>query len=378
MQNRSLNEVPVYQWSETLLAFEIISIGLLVTATWIFISIVVYGTKTKRWTKKPGTSSLNCGLIYSVCTLSVLLTLPRLAITEYLYVLPRLGDKMHLCELMCDVDNLLYSVAMYSTYVFMWLLQRKIYTHPYVKPKIGAVINWVSRVFGIFLALAAIGLTLSYVMFNSYKPDEHGHACVLTLPENGTFIEGLGKNIIVVASLVLSQGIILFLLVYPIVQVKFDLGNAASDSLEDSVFTDATEPTKKKSPKIRKILNSCFRRRHNMIKNPIEITARRAMVSGIIMVSTDVIALTVAFLALPVDAPVVLRQTVYDIANIANVFCVVSSLGLAPKILGLFCPNCSEVIRRRSRTNNVFEYGMGDDTNRSEEIVQNKVSPRDS
>lgn len=364
----------VSRWATALLIGEVASVTLLVVASWLLISMVVYGTKTKRWKKKPGASSLNSGAIYTFCTIVVLVTVPRLAVTEYIYILPRLDNMMGRCELICDVDVMLYSSTMYVAYAFMWLLQRKIYTHPYVKPKIGTAINWFSRLFGVLLACVAIGLTLTYVLHNSYNGEKYG--CVLDIPQNQSFMGGLGKNIIVAGSLVVTQGTILILSVYPVMLVKFDFGNGVNDSLEDSVFDEAPD-TRIKPDKMRRLIKSCFRRGKKIAKSPIEAAARRAMIGGIIMVLTDVLALTIAFIALPAEVPVALRQTCYDIASVVNLLCAVSSLGLASNILMLFCPNCTEVIKRRSRTNNVFEYEMNDDANnRSNGPVGNRVGPR--
>lgn len=363
------------QWAIPLQVCEVISISLLVIGSWLLISVIVYGTKTKRWKKKPGASSLNSGAIYTFCTIAILVTVPRLALTEYVYILPRLENGLDHCEIICDVDNLLYSVTMYSGYAFVWLFQRKIYTHPYVKPKIGPIINWFSRLFGVLLAFAAIGLTMTYVLLTSYVG--RSQACVLDLSDSASFLNGIDKNIVVAGSLVVTQGTILFLCIYPVVRVKFDIGNGVNESLEDSVFDDAPDTTIKRD-KMRQLIKSCFRRSKKIAKSPIEAAARRVMIGGIIMVLTDVLALTIAFIALPPGVPVALRQTCYDISNVVNLFCVISSLGLAPKILKLCCPNCTEVIKRKSRTTNVVvEYEMnGFGNRRNDDAIGNRDGSR--
>lgn len=325
-------------WEKELRILEAFAILHICISGYVFVAVLVYGTRTQRWTTKAFRSSLNSGPIYAVCFFAVAMTLVRVIVTEVLYILPRMNNGLTLCNVMCDVANFSYALSMYLCYAFLWFLQRKIYNHACVKPMIQSWVNWLSKIYIVPHALIAAGLIIRSVYINSFTGSANG--CVLR-DNIDPSSHAMGTNAIISSVIVLSQCVIFIFSVFPLFRVNFA---AISDAEK---FDNSRNYQREKFKLFLKFGCSCCHNDREFVTTPIETATRRATTSGGFMVLCNIFSLIMPFLLFPTDAPVVLRQTLYDTSSIINLISIVWTLGRTTQIFSSFLPSCA---RFRSTT----------------------------
>lgn len=329
--NTTKPNVATLSWKTQLLVFEILSFVLLVITIWIFCCVIIYGFKTKRWRKRASSSSLNSGLIYAALTAAIGIFVLRLIVTVTAFILPRISNGLEWCKTVYDVGNAAYIITIYGAYMFLWVLQRLIYAHPYVQTNIGSCADWISKVYAVLFTIIAVGIICGFVIGNPVTYNENG--CVLAGTDNERMNQGISRNIVSASVLFFTQLVILYLCIYPAVRVQFG-GNR-----------DGTVEEPDPSASFRHFILSSFRGKQSRFSSPIEMSVKRTLVSSIIMIVTDVSALLLSFLVFPSNAPVVLRQTIYDLSSLVNVVCMIATFGYATRVFTLCCPHRRVLIR---------------------------------
>lgn len=321
-------------WEVPLLISHITNIGMLSCSIWVWLSLILYGTKSGRWRHKPSSSSLSSGLVYITCTAAVGLMIVRFSTTEVLFNLPNIQGGLDHCELICDIDNAAYALATFAAYCFLWVRLRLIYNHPYVKKRIGRRANLIRQIGLVVITLAAIALCLFYVIPKGYNQSPLG--CVYDKKKPHQFLQGTRRNILIAVALIVSQTIMIYLCVYPAVRVDF---NSIAEA--DTTTNDHGKSMCQRFHSA--IINT------TCLKSPIQLAVRRTLISCFVMVIANVIVLIPAVIFIPRSAPAQIRRTVYNVGTFINVFCVLATLGFAIKILTLFFPSCPKRKYMKSR-----------------------------
>ena len=126
---------------EKTLWFFIITFILLVLNVYLFICVVIYGTKTKKWTTRT-----EGGKIFVACSFTLVFGIVN-NILQIIHVQAGilLRRKNQSCDTLEDFAVLACSLALYSIYVFLWLRQHLIHSYPVVKsftPKSLTIFSW--------------------------------------------------------------------------------------------------------------------------------------------------------------------------------------------------------------------------------------------
>lgn len=355
--NMTTEDTTTRDWTNYVRIFEILTIITLCIAVWLLFSVILYGCKARRFRKRRSSSSLSSGPIYVAFTIVLFLIVGRITATLVAHILPRVPNWKAWCEVVYHVDNSAYIVSMYASYMFLWFLQRLVYAHPYVRKHIGKHMNRLSWLFSGCFTLLAIGMICAFIINNPVTSNKNG--CVLAGTSSSRISQGISRNIISAVILLVAQAAIVYLCIYPVVKVKFNAEN--DDGLQDN------KTIKKRNYKRRTVtgfISSSIRGRQMQFASPIEMTVKKAMISSMVMVITDMTGLLFSFLAFPTTAPVVLRQTIYDMSTLINAFCMLATFGFSIQVVTLCCPSRKKTIEPgRDRSSHVMEYPSSLDNN---------------
>ena len=120
-----------------LTAFHMVNWAYLSVTTWIFICVIGYGARTKRWTRIAGSRSLCNGPVYVLLTLIAATMIAKAIATEIMYNLPKIANTTKSCEIINDIDSTIGIIICYLIYVFLIIRQIFIFKHPFMKEQIG-------------------------------------------------------------------------------------------------------------------------------------------------------------------------------------------------------------------------------------------------
>ncbi|XP_039261315.2 uncharacterized protein LOC120337557 [Styela clava] len=318
---------------------EITNAFLLLSSLLVLLSLIVYGTKTNKWRKTSGTSSLNSGKIYTGCVAVVVITILRLVLNVVAFQLPRMDNALRWCEVICDIGTGAYFISMYATYLFLWMRQRVIFQHPSLRDLTGKWMNVASWISLISLSFVTLAVLYFYIEPNTYSPTPEG--CILEKKGNSNKL-----SYIMMSVLAFSQVLLVSLFIYPMLRSK-SVRNLDTKELKSSGSI-------KKIIKAKRDMKYIFKRLvlGNMFGEtiPVTWTIRRSVVSGMLVAVTDLMATIIASLLIAPTIPRTITDTIYSVNLLINVFCIVATLGSNRRILASICINISN--ERASRTTN--------------------------
>lgn len=338
-KNGTNTSLPNNSWDAALIATEVIVIALMVGTVWISLSMIVYGTKTKRWRKNRGTSSLNSGMIYTTCFIAITFTLVKLCMTLIYHHLPRLGWPSFPCESLLDVMSACYFFGIFLMYLYLWMVQRRIYTHPSVKTHVASSMNGLSKfsVIAMALVFTAVAVVYAFIENSRYQP---GDGCMLI---QDTRAQRTILSMACGAIATVMQIFILILCIYPAIRARFPV-----PSSEGALVTkdDVTVPVAMTTRKINFCTMLC---RSDVTASPIQLTVNRTVIGSFIIVISDILSTIIESFMLTSVTPLVLHTVVYDINYFVNSIAMLYVLGFAGQLLTLFCPTCPQSITVSNR-----------------------------
>lgn len=321
-------------WDSALVATEVVVIAVIVVIIWILLSMIVFGTKTRRWKKNRGTSSLNSGMIYTTCFIAIAFTLVKLSMTITYYHLPRLGWAQFPCEVLLDVMSSCYFFGSFLMYLYLWMVQRRIYSHPSVKTHVSPFMNGLSKFSVVFLAIVftAASIVYGYIENSRYEPE---NGCML-IQDTRTQRVHLSMGCGVIAAV--TQIMILVLCIYPAIRARFP---APSSNGAFITKDDVSAPVAMTTQKINWCKLICC---GGITASPIQLTVNRTVIASFIIVVSDILATVIESFMLTGVTPLVLHTIVFDINYLINSLAMLYVLGFAGKLLTLFCPTCPQSI----------------------------------
>lgn len=270
--------------------------------TWIIINFIIYLTKHRHHKPQRAMqyrSSLGERHMYVVCLGAVICALPRLVMSQVLFSVAKIPNALPKCELLLDISNAFYTIAVAATYGFLWYRQRFIYKLPVIRDMTGTlarVINWIV----LFIMLGSyVTLFCVYSIPPIYSWNEAG--CILKTNQSRNDIKARASRYYIIISIMIAwQVTLVSLFVYPMVLIK-----------------------RKQLP--------CSTRHKDVVKNVI----RRSIICAVIAASSDLATGTVAAL-IPMYYPVSVATSLYDLSLQINVFCVIATFGDNPGMVTVF------------------------------------------
>ena len=302
--------------------FKAINIVVLVLELWFLLCMVFYGTKTRRWTQQFRASSLNNGAVYIACTVVIILQLPQMI--ETLIFLGRERE----CELHGKINSLANSLSSNSFYVFIWIRQRIIYRHPFVKDRISKSINRISKLFILVLIPKFALYVIVSVLFNQYSND-CSNICFKGLQD--TTFSSMLLNILLIVVQVVAQILLMVLSLYPSVYVNFE----APLPLHIA--------SKKKFGHCSCLTSCCAHWYRTLFGDgnsvsPISVSVERAALCSLIVAIIDTTSWVIVTFAVQMLDLVV---TIHNIGNMLEVLCMIGTFPFALKIYFFFLPSIS-------------------------------------
>jgi len=180
-------------------------------AIWILVNFVIYGWKHKRWPKKLGTS--NCERrIFLFAFLSPALAIMRLVCSTLTIIVGLNNRSVRSCDIIADVATIAYLVALLPAYVSLWFRQKALYGDKalvQLKTKFIGLLSWSSL---ILLVGTLSGASVLFSITVQYEVCSAG--CVRTITK-GSELDNVALYAVAV-SLIVGQGLLLGLLIYPL------------------------------------------------------------------------------------------------------------------------------------------------------------------
>jgi len=191
----------------------VIHIIIILVTFWLFISLIDYGTKTKRWrmNQKSKSEEMNTGLVYSsvvACAFFCLLFLGTNI--AYINVGFASGDpgKDELCDSMGDAVFAMYSIILLCVYFFLWLRQRVFYNNFLLNLEYSKFLRVFSSICILLILLPGIASVVFNSIPNDYTASSQG---CLYMPTEDLRV---AYWVSIVLVLVVGQLILLLLFVY--------------------------------------------------------------------------------------------------------------------------------------------------------------------
>ncbi|XP_039250223.2 uncharacterized protein LOC120327919 [Styela clava] len=346
-----------FDFTSMLLTSKVVNGLLLFMSIWMLLSMGIYGSRNKKWRKTAGTSSLNSGIIYQACVVSIALLIPRLLLNILIFHLRNIGNAMEWCELITDISVTLRLISRYSIYLFLWLRQRILYQHPSTRQLGGTRVNIVSWASLLGILLTFVGLFCYSVAPASYESTRHD--CVNTQQSLPFLVIGYMLGVLLIA----TQLLLLGLFIYPMVKSR----SLRQQSIRQHHLADGESNDIMQHPYIGKNLNaSCFcygKTRFCKENNSIAHTVRRSVFCTIIAALSDILAAGVVFGLPPQTIPRPIQNVIFSTSTFINIFCALATFKKYWSILISPCDSCctkrienvrgDETLSRQMRTSSL-------------------------
>ena len=192
----------------------VLNIFLMIFSTWIFVCLIHYGIKTKKWKKDPMTKSidhLSGGLVYSSAVACSVISVVEYVLTQISYNVEFRGENAIVCEIVNDLQFSAYLLVIFFNFVFLWNRQRVFYANKILNANYAKSVRAVSA-FSLALIIAGGCLVIAlHVVNHNYVSSPAG--CVY-IPASQTVViisSTLSAVVIITAELIL-----LSLLIHPL------------------------------------------------------------------------------------------------------------------------------------------------------------------
>ena len=185
---------------------------LMVATLYVTISLVHYGTKTRKWSsfQTNDVEKLNAGIIYSlilVCSVSCLF---RFAVNiVHMNVGFEKGEDQ-LCEAILDTDFFAHSLVLYSETLFLWFRQRAFYRNAMMSFHTTKFVKVLSVLSIVIISTCALGYSLYACLPNNFKASNQG--CLYEPEDESKTDYGVYASIV----LVTAQLMLLYLFIHPL------------------------------------------------------------------------------------------------------------------------------------------------------------------
>lgn len=266
-----------------------------VATIWIILNLMLYLMKHRRRKNVVVANRLDGRKMYAVCLSSVILALPRLVMSQVMFYLPHFPDALQNCEILMDVWNVLYLIAVASSYGFLWFRQRTIYGLPMIREITGKLANIISWVLVLVMLSSYVTLFCVFSIPAIYSWNSKG----CTLKRNQTKHDMKARATryyIITAVMIVWQIALVSLFVYPMILIK------------RSQFSIRT------------------RKKSGGIKDSVKKAIRRSIICASVAAISDITTVTLAAF-IPLDYPVFMATTLYDVTLQINIFCIIATFG---------------------------------------------------
>ena len=188
-----------------------VTASLMVATLYVTISLVHYGTKTRKWSsfQTNDVEKLNAGIIYSlvlVCSVSCLF---RFAVNIVHMNIGFEKGEDQLCEAVLDTDFFAHSLVLYSEILFLWFRQRAFYRNAMMSFHTTKFVKVLSVLSIVIISTCALGYSLYACLPDNFKASNQG--CVYQL-EDGSNNYGVYASIV----LITAQLMLLYLFIHPL------------------------------------------------------------------------------------------------------------------------------------------------------------------
>ena len=384
-------------WQSTLWVASLsINILLTILAIWLAATISIYGQKSGKFQRKRK-SDYSGGTILKLALLASLVVIPRLATTNIIlwvgFDVGKVED--YNCEIAVDVSIVVYYIALYPAYIFLWMRQRSLFQQPSLQRLYNVFVKIISWGCLFFLIGAGSGVLLIFILPLSYRSSPDG--CILRDEEEDNVVAFYAVSVV----LVVGQLTLLGLFIYPLHRHRHVQVVASSTRKKTSISRISSfKTTRRSNRKSEKQVSPCYKlpcpqlsaspeinkdkKAHVKLENEsvirskttklaakrkssVKTTARllgvmrRSVVCAVVCIASDLASSAIVGFMLPKETAKSFTNTVYDINLMVNVLSLIFSFDTYNKI---FQAPCLSTLKPRSlqRTTSMTNSSNNDES----------------
>ena len=302
-----------FRWSKWDYIFpEAVNSVLIVLTLWIIIALVHFGIKTNKWgnSKKKNVDKLSAGRVLTAALISAIMTFGRLITSQFVY---NLGYSDMQCEEISDSSYIVYCLASFSVYMFLWIRQSIFYTNRMLNTNFSKGLKFFSYLSIVLITLGGLSVILLGTITKEYYTSQSG--CIYQSASEGSeFLLVLVCGLVLLA----GQAGLVGLFVYPL--RKHQTGKKCLSTISLKKKTENGNGSVS-------FTRSATVRANRKLKNTQKINRilRRSIVFATIAIVTDLIFLFVSNYTFTGKMHRRIPTMLYDISAFLNLVFVVSS-----------------------------------------------------
>ena len=330
--NTSTNEVYIRWQKLDWIIPEVINGVLILLTLWIFLSLIFFGVKSKKWKKamQNNFEKLSGGSVLTAAVVCALVTLGRLVVSQFVINVGFSESSDEICEAVTDAGIVLYCATLFAVYVFLWLRQSIFYTNSMLNTEYSKLLRFFSGLSIVFIFVGGLVALLINTIPVNYPSTIEG--CTYKAVDS-TF----DAILVAICTLVLLTGQITLvaLFVYPLRKRSDQECFSCADDCTTTVRSDYPSKSQSDIANVTENLDEHIneKSRPNKHKSQINCIMRRSVVFATIAIATDICFLLVSTYALPHSTHRRIPTILYDVSSFLNLVFVVSSFICWKKIL---------------------------------------------
>ena len=311
----------------------IVNLVLTVITTFILVSLVHYGLSSGKWRGQPTSQvdKLNAGVVYSFLIVCAVTCIGRY-ISNQIYM--NVGFDYNndtLCEVAGNAAFAFYVLVIMSVFLFLWFRQKAFYTNNMLAFKTTKFIRVLSYSSSFFITASALPYIILSTVGTSYEITHAG--CRTKIETNLIAYLGIYSALLIV----FSQLLLLFLFIYPLLQIGKDSKPSTLQKSSSLVSFFATKPHSKRSeifpnsePSTTNSTSHCSLHRVSpLIARPssdgIKLIIRKTLFFAVASILLDDIILIISHFVLPARSNRPYIRMIVDMAAFCNLLFLILS-----------------------------------------------------
>jgi len=194
-----------------------INILLLFLSAWALTSLIHYGIKTRKWSRRRRSNEekLNAGLVYTSVILCAVFCLMRFIANLFFFNVGYGCNEDSVCDILSDLTSTLYTFVLFSSALFSWSRQRLFYSNRMLSVNYTKTIRFFSKFSIGIIVVCGLGVLIFNIV-----PSDHP-----STPEGCTYkvankILRIAYWISIVLALVFGQVTVLYLFAHALLIVR--------------------------------------------------------------------------------------------------------------------------------------------------------------
>ena len=201
------------------------NIVLLLLSSWVLISVMQHGIKTKKWSQIQASNEekLSAGLIYTSVVVCATACLIRYILSLFYFNIGYSYEEDRLCDIFSDLLTICYAFVLLSSVLFSWSRQRLFYSNRMLNVNYTKAVRFFSQSSIVVIVVCGLGVLIFNVV-----PDDHPSSPEGCSYEVASDSLRIAQWVSIVLAIVLGQVVVLYLFVHALRSVRISTSKTQS------------------------------------------------------------------------------------------------------------------------------------------------------